>query len=120
MTGSDLSAADITGLKICGGDWSYTNLRYLTFLKDNLSGIRFSGADLTGSRFLKCDLRGCEFHESRVDGTVFEGSDLRRSGIAGTNLLGAVLKDALLDPGQCVEITERLTGATCIVEPIIL
>ena len=42
MTGSSFEGSDCELLEIKGGDWSYCDLRYLSFYKQDFSGIRFA------------------------------------------------------------------------------
>lgn len=109
MMGSDLTNTECAMLQIEGGDWSYTNLRNLSFQKQDLCGIRFFGADLAGCRFNQCKMRGCEFDEANVHETSFYKSDIRGSSIAGLNLFEVNFKLAQLDLDQCIAITEHLT-----------
>jgi len=109
MMGSDLMNTDCALLQIEGGDWSYTNLRNLSFQKQDLCGIRFLGADLTGCRFNQCKMNDCEFDEASVHDTSFYKSDIRNSSIASLNLFEINFKQALLDLEQCIAIAEYLT-----------
>lgn len=46
MTGSDFEEANLDGITIISGDWSYTNLRFANLSKQMLKGIRLVEADL--------------------------------------------------------------------------
>jgi len=110
MTGSDFVDADCAAIQIIGGDWSYTNLHKLSFQKQDLCGIRFSGADLTECRFNQCKMNDCEFDEAIVQDTSFYKSDIRHSSIGQLNLFEINFKEASLDIEQCVTIAEYLTA----------
>ena len=109
MTGSDLTNTECALLQIEGGDWSYTNLRKLSFQKQNLCGIRFFGADLSGCCFNQCKMNGCEFDEAIVHDTSFYKSDIRGATFERVNLFEVSFRQAKLDIGQCVTIAEHLT-----------
>jgi len=109
MMGSELINTDCSLLQIEGGDWSYTNLRKQSFQKQNLCGIRFTGADLSDCRFNQCKMNDCEFDEAIVHETSFYRSDIRNSSIGNLNLFEISFRQALLDIGQCVTLAETLT-----------
>jgi len=109
MMGSDLTNTDCALLQIEGGDWSYTNLRKLSFQKQNLCGIKFVGADLSDCRFNQCKMNDCEFDDAIVHETSFYKSDIRNSSIARLNLFEISFKLAKLDASQCITIAEHLT-----------
>ncbi len=109
MTGSDFRDADCAILQIKGGDWSYTNLRKLSFQKQDLCNIRFFGADLTKCHFNQCKMNSCEFDEAIFYETSFYQCDIRHSTIDRVDILEASFREAKLDLEQCVAIAEFLT-----------
>lgn len=56
MTGSDFEEANLDGLTIKGGDWSYTNFRFANLGKQKLKDIRLVEADL-----YECNLEKSRF-----------------------------------------------------------
>lgn len=108
MTGSSFIDADAEYFQISGGDWSYTELRYLKFVKQNLDHVNFNGADLTGTRFEKCSLRDCCFDEIATHELSFYGSDLRGATFQGTELLDIDFRKAKVDLKQCVALAEAV------------
>ena len=107
MTGSSFVDSDSLS-EIVGGDWSYTELRYLRFSKQVFDEIKFSGADLTGCRFEKCTFKNCDFNEAIMHETHFFGSDIRTSSFTNVDFLGVNLKSARVDLQQCILIAEAL------------
>lgn len=110
MTGSSFIEAECESIQICGGDWSYTDMRKLSFHKQDLSNVRFFGADLTECHFNQCKMNGCEFDEAVIHNTSFYKSDLRHSSIERIDLLEASFREVKLDIEQCVAIAEFVTG----------
>lgn len=111
MTGSDFVDADCASIQISGGDWSYTNLRNLSFQKQDFCDIRFLGADLSGCHFNQCKMNGCDFNEAIVHETSFYKSDIRNSSIENLNIFEISFRQAKLDIQQCVTIAEYVTEA---------
>ena len=110
MTGSSFEGSDCELIEIKGGDWSYCDLRYLNFYKQDFSNIRFRECDMSGTEFRKCTLRNCDFHSAIMDGASFEESDIRGSDINGSDLRVVSFKKAKIDLQQCVLLAEQLSG----------
>jgi len=47
LLGASFAGADMGGLTIVGGDWSWANLRHQSLMKQDLRAVKFLGADLT-------------------------------------------------------------------------
>ena len=54
LMGSSFAEADLSGLTISGGDWSWVNLRHQSFWPgQDLRGVKFVGADFYGADLTK-------------------------------------------------------------------
>ena len=81
MTGSDFEEANLDGITIISGDWSYTNLRFANLSKQILKGIRLIEADLYECNLEKADLREADL----------TGAQLGKAKLSGANLKGAIV-----------------------------
>lgn len=108
MTGSSFIECDFSLLSIIGGDWSYTELRYLDFDKKDLNGVNFTGADLTGTNMTRCKIKECNFQEIVADKMSFRDSDIRTSTIDHMDILSVNLKNTKVDIPQCIAIAEAI------------
>lgn len=106
MTGSALSETDCSLIDILGGDWSYTELRYVEFDRKTFTGVSFRGADLYGTSFRRCTLTDCNFEESLLHEASFQGSDIRTCELRNTDLAGTGFLNAKVDLEQCIAIAE--------------
>lgn len=116
MTGSAFEGSDCELMQINGGDWSFCQLRYLSFCKQSFENIRFYEADLSGTKFRKCNIIGCEFNNTIAENLSFDCCDLRGSDINGMDLRTVDFKGSKVDLQQCVLIAEQYTEA--VFEPI--
>jgi fluoroquinolone resistance protein len=94
LVGSNLASADLTALRVQGGDWSYCILRLQKLDRTNFSNVKLAGADLYG-----CSLRNCDFSKANLAGANLQqcdlrASDLRSADLTDTDLKTAKLKDA--------------------------
>jgi uncharacterized protein YjbI with pentapeptide repeats len=108
MVGADLIGADLTALKIIGGDWSYVIFRH-----NNLSGFDLRGIKFTGADFYGCNLKEVDFGESDLSCAVLtkakiSGANLRGAKIAGIDFKNIDLKGVHLDYMQAGTIVESL------------
>lgn len=106
MTGSALSETDCALIDIIGGDWSYTELRYVEFDRKTFSDVNFRGADLYGTAFRKSTLIRCNFEEALMHEVSFQGADIRSCELRNTDLYHTDFKDTKVDLQQCVAIAE--------------
>ena len=49
LLGTSFAGADMGGLTIVGGDWSWANLRHQSLVKQDLHAVKFLGADFYGA-----------------------------------------------------------------------
>jgi uncharacterized protein YjbI with pentapeptide repeats len=110
MTGSDFSDAQLDGITLVKGDWSYTNLRHTRLGKQDLRGIRFFEADLAESDLSKADLRDCDLTRVSMSKVKLQGADLRGAILDGIDLKSLDLKGVRMDREQAVLIA-RSYGA---------
>ena len=78
MIGSDFASANLDGITIVRGDWSYTNLRYANLTKQSLRGIVFVEADLSQCKLEKADLRDADLTRARLGMRCSKGRPQRR------------------------------------------
>lgn len=117
LRGARLESANLLEAIISATDMSQAELPAITFLKDDLRGLRLAGADLNQCNFIEVDVRGVDFAGARLeeatfvkstgDGAVFakarmanarfvqectfEQTDFRKAILEGTNLRGTRL-----------------------------
>ncbi len=102
MTGSDFSGAQMDGISMIGGDWSYTNLRHIKLGKQDLRGIRFHEVDFSDTDLGKADLRDCDMSRATLTRTKLTGTDLRGANLEGIDLKSMDVKGARMDREQAV------------------
>ncbi len=102
MTGSSFEEANLGGIRIAGGDWSYTLLRFHDLRKRDLRGVRLNDADL-----YECDLRGSDLRDTDLTHanlvkTRLDKTDLRGAKMDGVDFRALDLKTTRLDFVQAV------------------
>lgn len=110
MTGSGFEEANLTGLLISGGDWSYVNLRGHSLARLDLRGVKFREADLYRCNLERCDLRKADLHRAVLTQAKLAGADLRGAEVEGVDFTGFDLHRVKLDFGQAVAVA-RAYGA---------
>ena len=108
MTGSDFAGAQMDGVSLVKGDWSYTNLRHTRLGKQDLRGIRFFEADLSECDLTKADLRDCDLTRVSMSRVKLEGADLRGAILEGIDLKSLDFKKVRIDREQAVLIARSL------------
>lgn len=102
MTGSDFSGAQMDGVTLIQGDWSYTNLRHTKLGKQDLRGIRFYETDFSDTDLGKADLRDCDMTRATLSRAKLMGADLRGANLEGIDLKSLDVKGARIDTEQAV------------------
>lgn len=108
MTGSAFLDIDAPYYEINGGDWSFTDVRDLSFYKMELVRVNFEGADFTGCCMDYARFFGCNLRHARFGNTSAVSADLRESDLSGSNLPGLILKKTKIDLQQAVLLAESL------------
>lgn len=75
---------------------SYTDLRQVSFFRDNFSQVRFVCSDLRGANFSRCILHQARFWEAHLEEANLGGCDLTDASLESAHLQGADLTDAIL------------------------
>lgn len=104
MTGSSFGEADLSGVSIRGGDWSYTFLRNHHLKRCDLSGVLFKESDLYHCNFEKSNLRNADLSYANVSGVSFSGAVLRGAILDGIDLKSLNLKGARIDIAQAIQL----------------
>lgn len=111
FSGTDLSRLDLSGLDFSGSDFRRcklfrTSLQRANLTETDLTGTFLSGTELTGAVMRRASLRHCradnvvwsqlDTEGARMDGINLRGatieySKMRRTGLAGADLTGAIL-----------------------------
>jgi fluoroquinolone resistance protein len=102
MTGSDFSGAQMDGISLLQGDWSYTNLRHTKLTKQDLRGVRFYEADLSDANLEKADLRDCDLTRVTLSRAKLKGADLRGANLEGIDLKTLDVKGTRMDSLQAI------------------
>ncbi len=63
VIGSTFEGANVMGVAVAGGDWSFAVLRYQELDATNWTGVRLKGVDFTGA-----SLKKCLFNDAILDG----------------------------------------------------
>lgn len=84
----NLSRADFSNSKLCGGNLIGSNLREASFEKADLSGVGFREADLR-----KANLRGAKIKDARFPKARLEGADFTDADISDSDLSRATFDD---------------------------
>jgi len=108
MTGSAFFDIDAPYYEINGGDWSFTDLRDLSFYKMELYHVNFEGADFTGCCMDHAKITACSLRHARFGNTSMVSADLRESDLSGSNLPGLILRKTKIDLQQAVLLAESL------------
>ena len=110
MIGSDFASANVDGITIVRGDWSYTNLRNANLSKQSLRGVVFVEADLSQCKLEKADLRDADLTRARLGNALLKGADLRGAVLGGIDFKSLDMKDVRIDAIQAVDFA-RSYGA---------
>lgn len=121
--GQEGEKADLSGADLEGADLTGANLQGALLRKTNLRGADLSLADLRGACLMQgnlaaANLLGTELREADLQGATLEGATgLLVSKLAGTNLFGALLPEAIAElwglefVGQTSKSSRRLLAA---------
>lgn len=93
---------------ISGGDWSYTDLREISFGRLELTGVNFEGAQLNHCQMARSSFRRCNFNHAWMTGVNLEGSDVRGSTLEGVDLKGIRFRNTKIDLEQAVALAAAL------------
>jgi len=94
-----------------GADCRNQDLRNVSFVDAQISGINFTGADLSGADMRGADLTGAKLVDTKLAGTDFTGAtlkdaDLTRAFLFSTNLTDADLTGAIQTGTQRCNVVE--------------
>lgn len=106
LIGSSFANADLTGVVITGGDWSWSNLRQQTLKELDLRDMKLVEADLSGADLTKTDLRDSDLTRANFSGAKLLETDLRGAKLTGADLRTADLKGARMDISQAVYLAQ--------------
>ncbi len=95
--GGRLSAANLSGITLAGGDFSSADMRYSVLTGIDGKNANFENANLVRSNLMKADLTGANLQYADLSFADLRGADLRHAKLTGANLGGADLRGALLD-----------------------
>ncbi|WP_052807240.1 pentapeptide repeat-containing protein [Risungbinella massiliensis] len=106
MTGSSFLGANLAGMTIKGGDWSYTNFRNQKLSKMDLRGSIWREADL-----YSVDLSGSKLQKADLRRAILQHASLEKSNILGALTEGwdwssIKLKETKMDLNQAIQFAE--------------
>jgi fluoroquinolone resistance protein len=106
MTGSTFEEANLAGVTLSGGDWSYTLLRHHSFKGSNLCEISFKEADLYQCDLRDADLRKADLSYAVLSGARLKGADLRGASLEGIDWRQLELTDVHIDWFQALQFAQ--------------
>ncbi len=106
MIGSAFDGANLSGIVVQGGDWSFVNLRFQDLDGLDLREVRFKGADFAGASMKKCDLRDSVLDGASVTNLKLQKSDFRGASLNEVDLRTADLKGARFDIPQAIHFAQ--------------
>ena len=97
LLGASFAEADLSGLTITGGDWSWCSLRHQDLSGQDLQGLKLVGVDFYGANLKKADMRKCDLTEANFDQSILTGVDFRGATLDKVDLRGLDLKGVRMD-----------------------
>lgn len=102
MLGTSFADADMDGITVRGGDWSWTNLRLQNLKGLDLSEVKLVGADLYAADLTECNLTNADLTKTSLKDANLTSADLRGATLSESDLSTATLKETRLDVPQAI------------------
>lgn len=100
--GSDFVEADMRGVTLIEGDWSWANLRFVDLAKIECKAVKFVETDFYGCDLSGADLQGCDLSRANLAKANLTGADIRGAIVDGIDLQEVNLRKARIDMYQAV------------------